>query len=89
MVMGSCTSDHEDDRDNPVSGNLLTVLPVSSSFVDVQPMTRSGYLPDGYIWYNELSSATSPAYANIGIFMTPERMNPSRDYIYLESGNTW
>ncbi len=88
-VMSSCSSNQEDGLEVPVSGGTLQVMPLSSSFVDVRPMTRADNLPDGYIWYQNLSSATNPAYANIGMFMTPERKSPSADYIYQLSDKTW
>jgi len=88
-VMSSCSSNQEDGLEVPVSGGTLQVMPLSSSFVDVRPMTRADNLPDGYIWYQNLSSATNPVYANIGMFMTPERKNFSADYIYQLPDRTW
>ncbi len=84
MATVSCTNDREDIADMPVSGNTLSIIPLSSSFVEAKPITRAGYLPDGYLDYNSLDGKTAPQYADIGVFMTPDRTNPLSDYIYQE-----
>jgi len=81
MLLNSCSSNNEDDMETPTSTNTLKVIPLSSSFVDANPMTRA-FLPDDYINYTLLDGKTNPQYANIGMFMTPVRKTPTVDYIY-------
>ncbi len=83
LLFASCT---DDGLGEPVGQgtSFLQVLPMTPSYYDVQPMTRADYLPTGYVPYASLHSATSPVYANIGVFMVPERANPTGDYIYQD-----
>ncbi len=88
-----CTAEDEDRQTGQTS--TLQMMPLSSSMVDVRPITRSGYLPEGYVPYSELSSATNPDYAKIGIFKTPSYTNPEQDYFKQDTDaqghglNTW
>ncbi len=82
LVLAGCSSDDEVETYEPKQ--TMKVLPVTAPFYEVQPITR-GYLPDGYVAWAGLSSATNPTLANIGVFMVPDRANPSGDYIYENS----
>lgn len=89
LVSTALLSGCNDDDSLTQPADKLQVLPLSSSFVDVQPITRADYLPDGYVTYSALSGARNADNANIGIFMTPYRINPREDCIYLGDNNTW
>ncbi len=84
VALGGCTNDEEELS---MSKSTMQVMPMSTPFFEAQPMTRDGYLPTGYVTWAGLSSATNPTLANIGVFMVPDRANPSGDYIYEESAH--
>ncbi len=88
-LLTACSSDVIED--GSTQRTPLEIMPLSTpSFLEINSATRTDYLPDGYIWYKDLVGATNPAYANIGMFMTPDRTTPTADYIYLNSSdNTW
>lgn len=65
--------------------STMQVMPMSTPFYEVQPMTRADFLPDNYVAWADLTSATNPTLANIGVFMVPDRATPSSDYIYQNS----
>ena len=76
-------SNEEDD----IPQQKLTLVTSMTPFYDVSRMsTRS--LPDGYVPYNVLYPTTVPEKTTIGIFMPPERITPSVDFVY-KAGNEW
>jgi len=68
--------------EKPVSGSTLKVIPLTSSYVESNPITRASYLPDGYVNYTSLDGVPSPQYSKIAMFMVPERTTPNTDIIY-------
>lgn len=84
LLLVACAKDQEDKYPSNKGQQSLKIMTLTPSFAEVQPMTRAGFLPDTYINYASLIGATNPQYANIGIFMVPDRSDPSVDYVYQE-----
>lgn len=75
-----CADDPEDGRTSSTS--TMTLIASTDSFFEVnRAMTRA--LPTGYVPYNELYPTTTPEQTTIGVFMTPERIDATQDFIYM------
>ena len=86
-LMGGCSSD---DVEETPGQQTLTLMPISSSFLEVEPIggTRTGgSLPTGYVPFDELYSI-APLNTNIGVWMTPSNTTTLEDFIY-KSGHDW
>lgn len=100
LLLVGCESDDDvsADRRQQTSMELMSF---SNSFLTVEPWgTRSdpdfhfgsGYqtnhLPEGYMSYDQLHPHASVEESTIGVFMTPDDINPSGDFIYqgIEGG---
>ena len=99
FLLVGCESDDMESADRQKT--TMEMMSFSNSFLTVEPWgTRavpdfhfgSGYqanhLPDGYMSYDQLRPHASVAESTIGVFMTPDDINPSGDFIYqgIEGG---
>jgi len=100
LLLVGCESDDDESADRRQQTSM-ELMSFSNSFLTVEPWgTRSdpdfhfgsGYqtnhLPDGYMSYDQLRPHASVAESTIGVFMTPDDINPSGDFIYqgIEGG---
>ena len=93
LLLTGCQSDSLEPDGNR-QRTSVELLSYSSPFVDVAPwVTRAdpdfhfdeGYtnhLPDGYLSYELLHPHASQDDSTIGVFMTPDDVNPTGDFIY-------
>ena len=99
VLLAGCESDSIAPVDNSRQ-TTMELLSYTTPFLDVAPwITRAdpdfhfpdGYtdhLPDGYKSYEQLRPHASVEDSKIGVFMTPDDINPSGDFIYqgIEGG---
>jgi len=88
LALAGC-SNEEDDIQLQSQGTpqKLTLITSSTPFYDVSRMSTRA-LPDGYVPYNVLYPTTVPEKTTIGVFMPPERITPSVDFVY-KNANEW
>ena len=60
----------------------VQLIPMTTRYVDIQRMGTRGYLPDGYVPYDDLYSETMPPNRTIGVFLTPEKENSLGNFTY-------
>ena len=91
LLLAGC---RQDVVEHPVTGPLeytMEMMPLSTSFLDIQRMdTRADY-PDptsGYVPFNQLYPSTTPVNRTIGVFMTPVKTSSVGNFMYEES-NIW
>ncbi len=102
LLMTGCESDSIDPADNRPR-TTVELLSYSTPFLDVAPWspTRSGnetnfnfptgytdQLPNGYVSYDVLHPHASTDDSTIGVFMTPDDIDPTDNFIYqgLDNG---
>ena len=79
MLPAGCTDEPEEGRN---ATSTMTLIASADSFFEVnRAATRA--LPTGYISYNTLYPTTTPEHTTIGVFMTPERVDATQDFIYM------
>lgn len=93
LLLVGCQSDDTPESADIRQQTTMELLSFSSSFLDVTPWpTRangfhfSGYqsdhLPPGYLSYEQLRPHASIDDSTIGVFMPPDEISPSTDFIY-------
>ena len=88
LALAGC-SNEEDDIQQQSQGTQqkLTLVTSLTPFYEVNRMSTRA-LPDGYVPYNVLYPTTVPEKTTIGVFMPPERITPSVDFVY-KNANEW
>ena len=96
LLFVSCESDDPTEPVDNRQRTPMELLSFSSSFLDVTPWAtraddpkyhfstgyQTNHLPNNYVFYEELHPHASIDDSTIGVFMTPDDINPSGDFIY-------
>lgn len=88
LGLAACSNEDEIDQLQPQGPQQkLTLVTSLTPFLDVSRMSTRA-LPAGYVPYNVLYPTTVPEKTTIGVFMPPERITPSVDFVYKNT-NEW